>query len=92
MRKTPVRVVGRAPARQGVDRATMAGDHPRWGLAIDLSKCHGLRGLRPPACYAEQPGDVGEQLMQREPRDVVDAASRRILFLTVRKGVPQEAP
>jgi molybdopterin-containing oxidoreductase family iron-sulfur binding subunit len=42
-----------------------AGEHPRWGIAIDLSKCTGCSACVT-ACYAENNvATVGEELMQR---------------------------
>jgi len=42
-----------------------AGAHPRWGIAIDLSKCTGCSACVT-ACYAENNvATVGEELMQR---------------------------
>src|SRR5436309_2061975 len=66
-----------------------AGDHPRWGLAIDLSKCTGCAACVT-ACYAENNlATVGEQLMQRG-REMSWMRLERY-WLTDQKGVPQGA-
>ena len=66
-----------------------AGDHPRWGLAIDLSKCTGCSACVT-ACYAENNlATVGEQLMQRH-RQMSWLRLERY-WLTDEKGQPQGA-
>jgi len=47
------------------DLGNYKGEHPRWGLAVDLSKCTGCSACVT-ACYAENNlATVGEELMQR---------------------------
>jgi molybdopterin-containing oxidoreductase family iron-sulfur binding subunit len=75
--------------RRKTELGNYAGDHPRWGLAVDLTRCTGCSACVT-ACYAENNiATVGEELLTRG-REMSWLRIERY-WLTDDHGTPQGA-